>query len=90
MHEVPEETVKCFKDCNSWLCIFVQETALFVSEPPLSAFIHYVLAWHTDPEEGVPTCHWEGRFSTTAGVGHHNGVRTTPCANWKKQHLGRH
>lgn len=90
MCEVPEETVKCFKGYRSWLCIFVQGTALFVSEPPLSASVHYVLAWHTDPEEGVSTGHWDGRFSATAGVEHHHGIRTIPCANWKKQCLGRH
>lgn len=87
MPEVPEETMKCFKDYYSWLCIFVQGTARFVSEPPFNASIHYVLAWHTDPEKGVPTCRWDGRFSTTTGVEHHHSIRTTSCAKWKKQRL---
>lgn len=52
MHEVPEETMECFKDLLLAMNI-VQGTARFVSDPPLSASIHFVLAWHSDAEEGV-------------------------------------
>lgn len=83
--------IKCFKDYYSWLCIFVQGTAWFVSEPPISASIHYVLAWHTDLEEGVPTCRQDGRFAATARSEYHQDnslcqlEKTEPGRHWSTQ-----
>lgn len=56
---------------------------------PLPASVYHGLARHTDLEEAAPEHHQDGRLPNTAGVGHHHGTRTTPCANWKSQSFGR-
>lgn len=56
---------------------------------PLPASVYHGPARHTDLEEAAPAHHQDGRLPNTAGVGHHHGTRTTPCANWKSQSFGR-